>query len=277
MAETQADRHGRLHRLRSRALTALAFVVVWLAMVAPVELEHVGWGALVRLPVEMLLVAAVGFVPWRSLRITLAVLLGLLVALVLLAKILELGFEAVFDRPFDPVGDWAYLGPGVGVLGDSIGSSWAQVVAVAAGVAALALLVGVPLAVLRLARLTARSPRLSLPAATALGVAWVLCFAVGVRAVDGAPVASRSAAALAADEVQLVRSGLADHRRFAREIQTDPYADVRDDELFAGLRGKDVLVVFVESYGRVAIEGSSFAPGVLRVLESGERRLRAAG
>ena len=49
------------------------------------------------------------------------------------------------------------------------------------------------------------------------------------------------------------------------------------DRLLRGLRGKDVLVVFVESYGRVAVQGTSFSPGVDAVLDDGSRRLRAAG
>ncbi|MDQ6641808.1 MAG: CDP-alcohol phosphatidyltransferase family protein, partial [Actinomycetota bacterium] len=47
--------------------------------------------------------------------------------------------------------------------------------------------------------------------------------------------------------------------------------------LLTGLRGKDVLFVFVESYGRVAVQGSAFSPGVDAVLADGTRRLRAAG
>jgi hypothetical protein len=48
-------------------------------------------------------------------------------------------------------------------------------------------------------------------------------------------------------------------------------------ELLTGLRGKDVLFVFVESYGRVAVEGSSFSSGVDAVLAQGDGQLRRAG
>jgi hypothetical protein len=138
-------------------------------------------------------------------------------------------------------------------------------------------LVGVPLAVLRLARVAAGRPRQSVPAVAAVGLAWVLFLATGVEGVDGAPVASTSSATMAVDEVQLVRSGLADHRRFAREIEHDPYDGLPDGALLTGLEGKDVLFVFVESFGRVAVQDSTFAPGVVSVLERGDRRLRAAG
>ena len=43
------------------------------------------------------------------------------------------------------------------------------------------------------------------------------------------------------------------------------------------MRGKDVLLVWFESYGRVALEESSFAPGIAEVLREGNRELTAAG
>ena len=48
-------------------------------------------------------------------------------------------------------------------------------------------------------------------------------------------------------------------------------------ELLTGLRGKDVLVVFVESYGRVAIEDPAVSPAVNDVLTRGTDSLKAAG
>jgi hypothetical protein len=47
--------------------------------------------------------------------------------------------------------------------------------------------------------------------------------------------------------------------------------------MLTGLRGKDVLLVFVESYGRVALEDESISPGVNAVLERGAAQLRDAG
>jgi hypothetical protein len=45
----------------------------------------------------------------------------------------------------------------------------------------------------------------------------------------------------------------------------------------AALRGKDVIIAFVESYGRDAVEDPEFATQVGNVLDAGDRRLRAAG
>ena len=95
--------------------------------------------------------------------------------------------------------------------------------------------------------------------------------------VAGAPVASSSAAALAVDEVQAVRTSLQARETLAREIPRDRFHATPGDRLLTGLRGKDVLLVFVESYGRVAVQGSSLSHGVDAVLDRGTAQLRAAG
>ena len=85
--------------------------------------------------------------------------------------------------------------------------------------------------------------------------------------VVGAPVASTSGASLVAYEVRAVQSGLRAHDILAREIPRDRFRATPGDRLLTGLRGKDVLLLFVESYGRVAVQDSSFSPGVDAVLE----------
>jgi len=60
-------------------------------------------------------------------------------------------------------------------------------------------------------------------------------------------------------------------------IRHDRYAQTPGSRLLTGLRGKDVLVVFDESYGKVAVQGSSFSGQVDTTLAAGTRQLRAAG
>jgi hypothetical protein len=99
----------------------------------------------------------------------------------------------------------------------------------------------------------------------------------GAQLVSNVPIASTSAAGLVFREVRAVRAGLDDHAIFADEIRHDRFRDTPRDQLLTGLRGKDVLLVFVESYGKVAVQGSSFSPKVDAVLDKGTRRLQAAG
>lgn len=261
----------------SAVLTVLAVVAVWVALVVPDRTRDLSPSAFARIPVEGLVLVAVALVlPTRVRRVVTAGL-GLLLGALVVVKVLDMGFFVVFDRPFDLLNDWYYLGPGVGVLGDSIGHPAAVAVAVGAGIAAVGTLLVCCLAVVRLTRVAVRHRRGSVRAVTALAVAWVLCAVAGVELASGATVAARSTADLAYGQIHQLRADLADRKVFAREIVADDFAGVDRHDLLSGLRGKDVLLVFVESYGRVALEGSSFAPGVTAVLDDGTRRLHRAG
>ena len=74
-----------------------------------------------------------------------------------------------------------------------------------------------------------------------------------------------------------MRAGLDDHAIFAGDIRRDRFRATPTDRLLTGLRGKDVLLVFVESYGQVAVQNSSFSDHVDAVLDRGTRRLQASG
>src|SRR4029077_9008819 len=48
-------------------------------------------------------------------------------------------------------------------------------------------------------------------------------------------------------------------------------------DLLTGLRGKDVIIAFVESYGQVAVQGTSFSPGIDALLRQRTASLARAG
>jgi hypothetical protein len=79
------------------------------------------------------------------------------------------------------------------------------------------------------------------------------------------------------DEVQGVQTALASRAAFTRQIAHDPLGATPGTRLLTGLRGKDLLVVFVESYGRVAVQDSSISARVGAELERGAAQLRASG
>ncbi len=253
------------------ALTVLALLVVWGALVAPNQTTRLTVGAFARLPLELLIVVALAVllpaVPRRALAVVAGVALGVLA----LVKVLDMGFFTAFDRPFSPVSDWTYVGIGIETLGEAIGRSQANLVAAAAFVLVVALLAVPVLALLRVTRVAAHHRDRVLRAAAVLGVLWLV-----LRVLD-APVASTSATALAVREVRAVETGLRDREILAREIAHERFRATPESRLLAGLRGKDVLLVFVESYGRVAVQDSSFAPRIDAVLDRGTAQLQGAG
>jgi phosphatidylglycerophosphate synthase len=253
------------------ALTVLALLLVWAALVAPDLPGRLTLGDFARLPLELLVVVALGALLPPIPRRVLAVVAGAALAALAIVKVLDIGFMTAFDRPFDPVSDSSYVGIGVETLGDAIGKSTAHLAV--AGIAVLfAGLIALPaLALLRLTRVAAGNRGWALRAAAALGVVWV------ALRVLGAPVADTSATALAVREVQSVQSGLSAHAILAREIPRDRFRATPGSRLLTGLRGKDVLLLFVESYGKVAVQGSSFSPQVDAVLNRATAQLRADG
>ena len=86
-------------------------------------------------------------------------------------------------------------------------------------------------------------------------------------------IASTASSRLAYTHVTQVFDDIRAQRQFVRELEQDPFRNTPDDDLLTGLRGKDVLLVFVESYGRTALD----LPVVESALDAGERRLQQAG
>jgi phosphatidylglycerophosphate synthase len=253
------------------ALSALALVLVWAALVAPSQPSRFTPGAFARIPLELLVLVAVAVLLPAAARRVLVVVLGALVSAIVVVKLLDIGFFTAFDRPFKPVDDSSYLGIAIETLRDAVGSKSADLVVAVAAAVILALLAVPVVALLRVTRVAAGHRGWALRATAVLAVVWV------VLRVAGAPVASSSAAALAVDEVRAVRAGLQDRAELARELSHDRFASTPGNRLLTGLRGKDVLLVFVESYGRVAVQGSSFSPGVDAVLHRGDAQLKASG
>jgi phosphatidylglycerophosphate synthase len=252
-------------------------LLVWFALLVPDQIGDLTPGAFLRIPVEALIVVGLALVLPDVARRVAAALGGVVLALLTIVKVLDMGFFEELDRPFNLVGDWGYLGPAFGVLRDSVGHDAALGFVVGVVVLVIALLVLMPLSVMRLTGLAAQHRAGSSRAVAALGVVWASSALFGTQIVPGDPVASASVAGLAYDQVIQVRRAVHDRQVFATMSAQDPFRSTPANDLLTGLRGKDVIVAFVESYGRVAVEGSSVSPGVDAVLGSGTRRLQAAG
>ena len=257
-------------------VTVLAALLVWAALTTPNRLFEVHPAAFLRLPVEALVyVALVLLVPARA-RTPVAVVAGVVLGVLTVLRVLDMAFFEALNRPFDVVVDWRYGRSLVGLMRDSFGATAGTVMLVVAAVVLVALLVLIPLALLRLTRLLARHRRTSLRTVAALAAGWVVLAIAGLQ-VSGAAVASDGSARYAYDQVTGIPAAIDDQRDFEKATRSDPLDATPTAGLLTGLRGKDVLFVFVESYGRVAVEDSSFSPGVDRVLDAGTRRLAAPG
>jgi len=258
---------------RTTVTSALALLLVWAALLVPDRVDDLAPSAFLRIPVEgLFFVVLVLVLPPRAARI-LALFGGFGLGALTILRLLDMGFHFAFDRPFHPVYDMAYAGSAVGLLGDSIGRAGALVVQIGAGLLIVALIALLPLSAVRLTRLVATHRRSSIRMLALLTAIAMVTTLSGAQLGAAGPIASTASARLAYTHATQVRDDLRGQREFVRALEQDPFRNTPDSDLLTGLRGKDVLLVFVESYGRTALD----LPVVESALDAGERRLQKAG
>ena len=189
---------------------------MWFALVAPTRPDRLTPGALLRLPVEAVVLAAVVLVvaarPTRALTVS----VGAVLAVVTLLKVLDVGAFAVLDRPFNVVTDRGQLGSGVDFVRDSLGP-WAARGSVLAAVALVgALFVCLPWAVGRLTAVAARHRRAGVRAVVALGAVWGVCAVSGLQLAPGGPVAAADTGPFVVGKVRAATAAYRDEERFTR-------------------------------------------------------------
>jgi phosphatidylglycerophosphate synthase len=257
-------------------MDVVALGVVWVALALPHRPDQLTAAVLLGIPLELLVFLTLAMVLPTVWGRVLAVVSGVLLASVVVVSVLDIGFEAGLDRPFDPLSDPGYLGGGVDLLHASLGGTGTIITM---GGLLLALVLGTALcvwAVLRIRRSVRSAPQSWTAVIVGLTLVWTVAGLGGAR-VGGVAVAGTPAASVVTGQVDQVRAELADRAAFERALAHDRYANTPGRDLLTRLRGKDVLVVFVESYGHVAVDGSWFAPLVDRTLTSATARLGRLG
>jgi hypothetical protein len=257
--------------------TIAALILVQLALVGPDEIARLTPAGFLRVPVDGLVAAAVVLaLPGRA-KLFAAAAVGVLLGVLTVLKIVDMGFYVFLDRPFNPTSDWTYFRSASDLLSLAVGRRDANLSVVAAVVLATLVMVFVPLSVLWLTRVASRHRAASLRVVVSLGAISLIAVAFGVRLGSGPAVTSTDAAGLLVDEVRQIHAGLDDRQTLMRQAAEDPFRTTPRADLLTGLRGKNVVIAFVESYGKVAVQGSSFSPRVDALLRHGTRRLKVAG
>jgi phosphatidylglycerophosphate synthase len=268
----------RTRRAVRIAVAGLALVIVWFDLLAPDRTWQFGLVAFVRIPVELLALVAVALVLPTWPRRIVATIAGIGFSLLTFDKILNMVMYGTVDRAFNPESDWSSVRPAVGVVRDAIGATLTNVVLVAVWIGVALVVVIITAATIHLTAVAARHRRGAVRGLAAVTAFWGLSAALSLQFSPGFPLASTSATALTVSQVQAYQAGLSDPRVFTAATRSaDPEASIPASDLLTGLRGKDVLFVFVESYGQVAVQGSSFSPGIDTVLRQQNAMLTQAG
>ena len=260
------------------AIAVLAIALVWSDLLAPDRPWQISPAAFIRIPVELLVLVGLALVlPVWPRRIVAAVA-GILLGVLTFAKILNLAFYEYVDRAFNPVFDWGSIGSALGVVRDTIGPTRTNIALVLLGLGLILLVAAITAATIHIAAVAARHRRGTVRGLAGLTAVWAVCAGLSLQFIPGSPVASTSAVGLAVAQVRATQAAFTDQRLFARAIHTpDPEASVPPSDLLSGLRGKDVIIAFVESYGQVSLQDPKFSPGIDAVLRRSTASLARAG
>jgi hypothetical protein len=259
----------------------VATAILHLVLIQPNHPGAMTWQALLLFPLELPVIVfslmALGGTGWLQ-RAVRAVLVVVLVVIAVL-KLADYGMFQAFNRPFNPLVDIHLIEAGIRLLAGTIG----QVQATLAGIA-LALTPFLLAAALWWA--TGQWARVRPPLALrgVLTILAILSTGVAVAEIGQArrawalpikPPGAAFTARVALERYETYGALLVDLERFRVAAEADPFAGATG--LFDALEGADVLVVFVESYGRASFDNSLYAPTHRATLAAAETQLRDAG
>ncbi|MEU8862669.1 sulfatase [Streptomyces umbrinus] len=270
------DRHPVAARNVGWTVTGLSLLLICFALLMPTSAPKFTPGVFLRIPVEAVLGAAVLIVLPRRPRIVVAILSGAILGVLTVLNLLDVGFNMFLGRGFNVVLDWVLFDDAQSYLKDTMGNGGAIGAVVAVVALVLIVLVLMTLAVLRVSNVMTRNRDAASRVTLVVGTAWVTCAALGLQ-LSGPGIAARTTVARVEDRVNRVQATLKDEAAFAKEAKKDAFGGTPGDQLLTDLRGKDVMIAFIESYGRSAIEDEATAAGVDATLTAKNEALTKAG
>ncbi|WP_147112432.1 sulfatase-like hydrolase/transferase [Tateyamaria sp. syn59] len=255
----------------------LAAVLIFAVLVLPNHPGTMKWSALNRWPLELpvLLLGAVAIGRWWGVRYVAALVLVLAVII----KLADYAMFSAFNRTFNPVLDLFLAGAGLSLLRDSVG----VVLAACAVLGAALLLVALFLALERSLRVwarvsTARSVRMSAAGLAVLCAGWAAADAghhLEYWRFEKSPPGTAWTTRLTVKRGLQVQQTTAELARFAEEAQRDAYADASG--LLDALEERDVILIWIESYGRASFDNPLYAPTHLATLRAAEAQIAQTG
>jgi hypothetical protein len=258
----------------------LAAGVLYVVLVQPNHPGAMTWGALAVFPLE-LPVLLLALVALPASRVTTVLRLLLVAALVTLAvlKAADYGTYVAFNRGFNAVTDWHLAAAAFELGRGTLGTGTALLAAAGALLAVLALAVIVWWATGVWAAVTPR-PGLRVAAAVLAVPALALATAeiAQARGHWRAPLAPPGAAFTARvglERTEQWRATRADLAAFRAAAAHDAFRDAAP--LYDRLRGADVVLTYVESYGRSSFENPLYVESHTGTLRGIEARLAERG
>ncbi|MES2676245.1 MAG: sulfatase-like hydrolase/transferase [Pseudomonadota bacterium] len=252
-------------------INLFCILVITLALLLPNQLSAFDWADFVALPLEALLLGLGLLLPGRAGKVF-RIVAAVIFTLGILLKFADMAVFQIFARPFNPVLDAFFFVNGMNLLNGALGHLLALLVAVLLGGLVLAIVAFVFWLLKRAQQQLHLAPKTSLGILLAGLVVWFFIVVTGRQG------ASKISYDQLAEHVSAMYRSYAELEQFHQEIAIDPVLDKTPAaNVFSKLKGKDVLVVFIESYGRIVLDKPEFAEHIRPLLQQASGEFAAHG
>jgi len=263
--------------MKKALLLTLAAAVLFALLVLPNHPGTMRWAALNNVPLELLVILLAMIAVGRQWGVPVIVALALVATTFM--KLADYGMFIAYNRTFNPILDAFLIKSGIGLLRDSIGAPLTAIAVIGAMVGLILLL----FAVLQSLRVWAglavpRVVRVVAAAGALVFGGWAVADAghhLGYWTFDRSPPGTSWTSRLTFKRVVAMRATAADLVAFNRDARQDVYANATG--LLDQLKGQDVIVIYIESYGRASFDNPLYAPTHTATLAAQREPLENAG
>lgn len=235
---------------------ALAALFLYAVLILPAHPAALTPRAIAALPLEWpALLLLLALTP-RPLHVPVRALTAVLALAIVQLKLADVATELAYSRAFNPILD-AHLLHAVWMLMTGAIGVPATIAAAISAIAA-SFLVAVA-AWWSAARIQDAGRALNAPVALAVALVPALALPAADHRLADLP-GSAATSRLADKHARAIASVRADLREFSAEAARDPFAAGDRADILGALRGHDVFVIFIESYGRSALDNPRYRP-----------------
>ncbi|SEW32257.1 hypothetical protein SAMN04488515_2299 [Cognatiyoonia koreensis] len=263
--------------MRKLIVLAAAAGVLFAILVLPNHPGTMKWSALNRFPIELPVILLAMIAIGRRWGVPLFLAAVLVTATFL--KLADYGMFTAYNRTFNPILDAFLIESGIGLLGDSIGKPLAYL-SVAGTILFLTFLYVIILKSLHVwagVQLTKSLRSFAVVGVIACG-GWAVADAghhLGYWKFEKSPPGTAWTSRLAYKRALEMKATAADLVQFNLDAQKDIYASA--DNLLDRLRGQDVILIYIESYGRASFDNTLYAPTHVGTLSDASDAIAGAG
>lgn len=258
---------SRRSRREIAAGIVVAIFILNLVLLSPTYPDNIVPRAFLFLSIELPVVVLLLTLPLSRFALPLRITLVLALTTFTVLKIANFITFLFFARPFNPIVDPALIPIALETM------AMTSVFLVALAIAGVVVLFGA-LAALFVWTAHVLSAEGSRPAVVMIG-AVLLMAATGMKVTPWRSYVSHDAVIFVEWQSGIVVRSIAAAAQFKRDVAADPFRGIPSERLLTRLKGNDVLVIFVEAYGRAALTAAAGAPAAQ--LAASEVSLRDAG